>query len=66
MRNTAVEVVMNSLETYSCGPPHKQRQDDQLEPTHNSTVAIQNVALKTYRIDGRERRVAEDGQGDSD
>ena len=26
----------------------KQRQDDQLEPTYNSSVPIQDVALKTY------------------
>ena len=27
----------------------EQRQDDQLEPIYNSSVAIQDVALKTYR-----------------
>ena len=27
----------------------KQRQNDQLERTYNSSVPIQNVALKTYR-----------------
>ena len=27
----------------------KQRQDDQLEPTYNSSVPIRDVALKTYR-----------------
>ena len=27
----------------------EQRQDDQLEPTNNSSVLIQDVALKTYR-----------------
>ena len=27
----------------------KQRQDDQLVPTYNSSVPIRNVALKTYR-----------------
>ena len=27
----------------------EQRQDDQLEPTYNSSVPIQDVALKTYR-----------------
>ena len=26
-----------------------QKQDDQLEPTYNSSVPIQDVALKTYR-----------------
>ena len=35
---------------YSFGPLHtgKQRQDDQLEPTYNRSVSIQDVALKTY------------------
>ena len=27
----------------------EQRQDDKLEPTYNSYVPIQNVALKSYR-----------------
>ena len=27
----------------------EQKQDDQLEPTYNSSVPIQDVALKTYR-----------------
>ena len=27
----------------------KQRQDDQLEPIYNSSVPIQDVALKTYK-----------------
>ena len=27
----------------------EKRQDDQLEPTYNSSVPIQGVALKTYR-----------------
>ena len=42
---------MDQLMTYSCGPLHmdEQRQDDQLEPTYNSSMLIQNVALKTYR-----------------
>ena len=26
----------------------EQRQDDQLEPTYNSSASIQDVALKTY------------------
>ena len=35
--------------TYSCRPLHidEQRQDDQLEPTYNSSVPMQDVALKT-------------------
>ena len=50
MWDNAGEVGMNSLVTYSCGPLHmdKQRQDNQLEPTYNSSVPIQDVALKTY------------------
>ena len=27
----------------------EQKQDDQLEPTYNSSVPIKDVALKTYR-----------------
>ncbi len=27
----------------------EQRQDDQLEPIHNRSVLIQDIALKTYR-----------------
>ena len=36
---------------FSCGPLHmdEQMQDDQREPTYNSSVPIQDVALKTYR-----------------
>ena len=37
----------------------EQRQDDQLEPTYNSSVLMQNVALKTYR----ERWTIEKGGG---
>ena len=50
MRDTAGEVGTNSWVTYICGPLHmdEQRQDDQLEPTYNSSVLIQDVALKTY------------------
>ena len=51
MRDTAGEVGANSLVTHTCGPfdIDEQRQDDQLEPTHNNSVPIQDVALKTYR-----------------
>ena len=51
--------------TYSCRPLYKdkQRQDDQLEPTYNISVPIQDVALKTYQeqwtIDGWRERVRE-------
>ena len=51
IQDTAGEVGTNSSATYSCGPLHmdEQRQDDQLEPTYNSSVPIQDIALKTYR-----------------
>ena len=51
MRDTAEEVRTNSLAAYSCRPLHidNQRQDDQLEPIYNTSVPIQDVALKTYR-----------------
>ena len=51
MRDTAGEVGTNSKVTYSCGPPHidEQKQDDQLGPIFNSSVPMQEVALKTYR-----------------
>ena len=32
---------------YSSGPPHMQKQDDQLEPTFSSPVRIRDVALTT-------------------
>ena len=50
MQDTAGEVGTNSQMTYICEPLHvdEQRQDDQLEPTYNSSVRIQDVALKTY------------------
>ena len=41
----------------------EQRQDNQLGPAYNSSVLIQDVALKTGS-DGRYRRVAGEGQGD--
>ena len=36
---------------FSYGPSHmaEQKQDDQLEPTHTSSLRIQDVALKTYQ-----------------
>ena len=52
--------------TYSCGTLliNEQRQDNQLEPIYNSSVPIQDIALKTYR----ERWMIEigggEGQGD--
>ena len=51
MWNTAGEVRTNSLAIDSWGPLHmdEQRQNDQLEPTYNSFVPIQDITLKTYR-----------------
>ena len=51
MQDTAGEIRTKSQATYSCGPLHmdEQRQDDQLEPKYNSSVPIQDVALKTYQ-----------------
>ena len=36
---------------FSYGPPHmtEQKQGDQLEPTHSSSVSIWDVTLRTYR-----------------
>ena len=50
MQDTAGEVGANSLVTNSCGPRHmdKLRQDNQQEPTYNSSVPIQDVTLKTH------------------
>ena len=49
MWDTAGEVRINSLATYSCGPLHidEQRQNDQQESIYNSSVPIQDIALKT-------------------
>ena len=41
----------------------EQRQDDQLEPTYNSSVPIQGVALKTYRKRWTIGRGGERGSG---
>ena len=51
MRDSTGEVRTNSFAAYSCGSSHidEQRQDYQLEPIYNSSVPIQDVALKTYR-----------------
>ena len=51
MQDTAGEVRTNSWATYSSGPHHsdEQRQVVQLESKYNSSVAIQDVALKSYR-----------------
>ena len=51
MQDTAGEVGTRSEVLYSSGPLHmaEQRQGDQLEPTHCSSVQIRGVALKTSR-----------------
>ena len=50
MQNTAGEVRMNPSAIYSCGPLHmdEQRQEDQPKPIYNSSVPIQDIALKTF------------------
>ena len=47
----AGQVRTNSKTIYSSGTDHmdEQRQDGHLEPIYNSSVLIQDVALKTYR-----------------
>ena len=54
MQDPAGEIGTNSLVTYSCRPLHM---NDQLESIYNSTVPIEDVALKTYRehMDDRDR-----------
>ena len=49
MQDTAGEVGMSSYVMFSYGLPHmaEQKQDDQLEPTYNSSVRIWDVALRT-------------------
>ena len=61
MWDTALEVGTNSSVKYSCESFNmdEQRQDDQLEPIHNRSVPIQDVALNTYR----ERWTVEKGSG---
>ena len=61
MQDAAGEVGTNSLVTYSHGPldMDEQRQDDQLEPTYNSSVPIQDVVLKTCQ----KRWIIEKGGG---
>ena len=51
IQDIAVEVGRSSQLMYICGSLHMnaQRQDVQLEPTHNSSVLIQDVALRTCR-----------------
>ena len=51
MQDSTGEIGTKLQVTYSYGPLHMelQRQDDQLEPTYNSSVPIPDVALKTYR-----------------
>ena len=55
MRDTVGEVETNSSMTYSCVFHHmnEQRKDDQLETSYNSSVRIQDVALKSTGSDGR-------------
>ncbi len=62
MWDTAGEIGMYS---YFCGPLHmdEQRQDDLLEPTNNSSVPIQDVALRINRKQWTLVRCDEGGSG---
>ena len=42
----------------------EQRQNKKLEPTYNSSVLLQDVALKTYQKQWMIDKVARKGQGD--
>ena len=66
MQDTAGEVGTNSFATYSCGPlpMDEQRQNDQVEHIYNSSVEIQDIALKTYRERWTIDAVGGEGQGD--
>ena len=68
MRYTAGEVGTNSKVTYSCGSLHmdEQKQDDQLELTYNSSMLIQDVALKTCQKQWTIERGGESGSGVSE
>ena len=41
----------------------EQREDDQLKLTYSSSVPIWDVARRLAGSDGRQRRVAREGQG---
>ena len=58
MRDIAGEVRTNSWATYSSVTLHmeEQRQIEQLEPIYNSTVPIQDIALRISRERQRKRR----------
>ena len=64
--NTAGEVRTNSWATYPDGAFHmdEQRRDNQLESIYNSSVAILDIALKTYRERWMIETGGERGSGD--
>ena len=66
MRDTVEEVRMDTWAIYSRGPLHmdEQKQDDQLEPIYNSSVPIQDIALKIYRDQWTIETGGKEGQGD--
>ena len=66
MQDTTGEVRTNSQVMYSSGPLHmdEQRQDDQQEPIYNSSVSIQDIALKTSRERWTIETGEREGQGD--
>ena len=51
--------------TYTCGPLDNQKQDNQLEPSYNSSVPIQDVGSKTYRKRGTIEKGSGRGSGRS-
>ena len=65
MQDTAGNARTISLVMYSYGPPHmaEQKQDDQLEPTYNSSVRIRDVALRTCQKQWTIGRSGERGSG---
>ena len=64
MQDTAGEVGL-FFTIVNCGPLHMddQKQDDQLEPTSNSFVPTQDVALKTYQKQWTIERSGRRGSG---
>ena len=67
MQDTAGKVGTNSEVTYSCGNLYidEQIQEEQLEPTYNSFVMLQDVALKNYSKRWTIEKGGERGSGGS-
>ena len=60
MQDAAGEVRTNSCEPLNID---EQRQDDQLEPTYNSSVPLRYVVQKTYRKQWTIEKSGEKGSG---